>query len=59
MFNPDSVKVDRDLVGTVGAAAAFIGTVREDAHHFVTMETQLGGHRMVDWLSGEQLPRIC
>ncbi len=43
----------------LGAAAAFIGTVREDPHHFVTMETRLGGHRMVDWLSGEQLPRIC
>lgn len=43
----------------LGAAAAFIGTVREDAHHFVTMETRLGGQRMVDWLSGEQLPRIC
>ena len=43
----------------LGAAAAFIGTVRQDAHHFVTMETRLGGRRMVDWLSGEQLPRIC
>jgi hydrogenase expression/formation protein HypE len=43
----------------LGAAAALIGTVREDAHHFVTMETRLGGQRMVDWLSGEQLPRIC
>ncbi|TVR59309.1 MAG: hydrogenase expression/formation protein HypE [Candidatus Competibacteraceae bacterium] len=43
----------------LGAAAALVGTVREDAHHFVTMETRLGGQRMVDWLSGEQLPRIC
>jgi Zn finger protein HypA/HybF involved in hydrogenase expression len=23
------------------------------------METAFGGRRMVDWLSGEQLPRIC
>ena len=23
------------------------------------METVFGGRRMVDWLSGEQLPRIC
>ncbi|MDG4595711.1 MAG: hydrogenase expression/formation protein HypE [Candidatus Contendobacter sp.] len=43
----------------LAAAAAVIGTVREDPHHFVTMETTFGGNRLVDWLSGEQLPRIC
>ena len=43
----------------LGAAAAIIGTVREDPHRFVTMETLFGGNRLVDWLSGEQLPRIC
>jgi len=43
----------------LGAAAALIGTVQEDPHHFVTMETIFGGNRLVDWLSGEQLPRIC
>ncbi|MFO1423640.1 MAG: hydrogenase expression/formation protein HypE [Candidatus Competibacteraceae bacterium] len=46
-------------VHPLGAAAAVIGTVREDPHHFVTMETTFGGNRLVDWLSGEQLPRIC
>jgi len=25
----------------------------------VQMKTKFGGRRMVDWLSGEQLPRIC
>jgi hydrogenase expression/formation protein HypE len=40
-------------------AAAMIGTVHEDAHHFVQMTTGFGGRRIVDWLSGEQLPRIC
>ena len=39
--------------------AAIIGEVREDAHHFVQMITKLGGRRMVDYLAGEQLPRIC
>lgn len=43
----------------LGVGAAVIGTVREDRHHFVTMETTFGGNRLVDWLSGEQLPRIC
>jgi hydrogenase expression/formation protein HypE len=42
-----------------GAAAAVIGEVTADPHHFVQMATRFGGRRMVDWLSGEQLPRIC
>ncbi|MGQ9365953.1 hydrogenase expression/formation protein HypE [Azospirillum sp. A39] len=43
----------------LGRDAAAIGTVHEDAHRFVQMETRFGGTRIVDWLSGEQLPRIC
>jgi len=31
----------------------------EDTRRFVQMRTVLGGSRMVDWLAGEQLPRIC
>jgi hydrogenase expression/formation protein HypE len=42
-----------------GADAAIIGEVFEDPHHFVQMETAFGGNRIVDWLAGEQLPRIC
>jgi hydrogenase expression/formation protein HypE len=33
--------------------------VIEDSHCFVQMNTKFGGRRVVDWLSGEQLPRIC
>ncbi|HRQ06506.1 MAG TPA: hydrogenase expression/formation protein HypE, partial [Nitrosomonas halophila] len=36
-----------------------IGEVIEDPQCFVQMETAFGGRRIVDWLSGEQLPRIC
>jgi hydrogenase expression/formation protein HypE len=43
----------------LGRAAARIGRVVEDERHFVQMQTRLGGRRMVDWLAGEQLPRIC
>jgi hydrogenase expression/formation protein HypE len=43
----------------LGQNAAIIGTVTDDPHHFVQMQTRFGGRRMVDWLSGEQLPRIC
>lgn len=43
----------------LGVDSAIIGRVVEDPHHFVQMETGLGGQRIVDWLAGEQLPRIC
>ena len=43
----------------LGQEAAIIGEVVEDPHGFVEMETTFGGRRLVDWLSGEQLPRIC
>ncbi|MBB4843759.1 hydrogenase expression/formation protein HypE [Paucibacter oligotrophus] len=43
----------------LGRAAARIGEVCADPHHFVQMNTRFGGRRVVDWLSGEQLPRIC
>lgn len=42
-----------------GQDAAIVGEVLDDPRCFVRMKTQLGGTRMVDWLAGEQLPRIC
>lgn len=44
---------------TLGANAARIGTVVDDPHRFVQARTPLGGRRMLDWLTGEPLPRIC
>ena len=43
----------------LGHNAAIIGEVIEDPHHFVQMRTRFGGKRIVDWLTGDQLPRIC
>lgn len=43
----------------LGAQSAIIGEVREDAHHFIEMKTMFGGTRIVDWPTGELLPRIC
>ncbi|WP_299436184.1 hydrogenase expression/formation protein HypE [uncultured Rhodospira sp.] len=43
----------------LGEAAAIIGTVTDDPDRFVQMETAFGGRRIIDWLAGEQLPRIC
>ncbi|MCK7612912.1 hydrogenase expression/formation protein HypE [Roseibium sp. CAU 1639] len=43
----------------LGRQAARIGEIVEDPDHMVIMQTAFGGARVVDWLSGEQLPRIC
>ncbi len=42
-----------------GENASIIGRCIEDENNFVQMLTPFGGVRMVDWLTGEQLPRIC
>ena len=39
--------------------AALIGEVIADERRFVQLTTTFGGRRIVDWLAGEQLPRIC
>lgn len=43
----------------LGREAARIGSVTDDPQRFVQMATAFGGRRVVDWLSGEPLPRIC
>ena len=43
----------------LGREAAIIGEVVDDPHGLIQMETSFGGSRVVDWLVGEQLPRIC
>jgi hydrogenase expression/formation protein HypE len=43
----------------LGEQARMIGTVTSDAPGLVTMRSRIGATRIVDMLSGEQLPRIC
>jgi hydrogenase expression/formation protein HypE len=43
----------------LGVDAAIIGKVTADPPGIVLMKTRVGGTRIVDVLSGEQLPRIC
>ncbi|MCK9532247.1 MAG: hydrogenase expression/formation protein HypE [Gammaproteobacteria bacterium] len=43
----------------LGANSAIIGQVIEDSYALVQMETRFGGSRVVDWLAGDPLPRIC
>lgn len=54
-----SVALDALQAHPLGQKAARIGTVTEDPHGFVQMITGFGGRRIVDWMAGEQLPRIC
>jgi hydrogenase expression/formation protein HypE len=44
---------------SLGKVAAMIGEVVSEHPGFVVMKTRVGGMRVVDMLSGEQLPRIC
>jgi hydrogenase expression/formation protein HypE len=42
-----------------GADAAVIGEVRHEPEGRVLGRTAFGGHRMIDMLVGDPLPRIC
>jgi hydrogenase expression/formation protein HypE len=44
---------------TAARQAIRIGTVTEENPPLVILQTVLGTHRILDMLSGEQLPRIC
>jgi hydrogenase expression/formation protein HypE len=43
----------------LGEGAAIIGVVRTENPGVVTMKSRIGASRIVDMISGEQLPRIC
>jgi len=44
---------------SICADAARIGVVTGSFAGMVTLESRIGGRRVLDMLSGEQLPRIC
>jgi hydrogenase expression/formation protein HypE len=43
----------------VSAGAAIVGKVEEGPAGLVTLKNHIGTSRILDMLSGEQLPRIC
>ena len=53
----DVVQVMRE--SPYGKRSAIIGSVVSEPKGKVVLHTQIGSHRIVDRLSGEQLPRIC
>jgi hydrogenase expression/formation protein HypE len=44
---------------SLGVGAQIIGTVARGLSGLVTMRSRIGARRVLDMLSGEQLPRIC
>jgi len=42
-----------------GAEAVVIGEVAEQPQQMVLLRTRIGGSRIIDMITGEQLPRIC
>ena len=42
-----------------GAHAKIVGHIQEDPSGMVLLKTAIGGTRIVEMLSGDQLPRIC
>ncbi|MEK7409448.1 MAG: hydrogenase expression/formation protein HypE [Acidobacteriota bacterium] len=46
-------------LAALGRRAVRIGTVLDDPSAVVILHSRIGGHRVLDLLSGEQLPRIC
>jgi hydrogenase expression/formation protein HypE len=58
---PDDAESVRTVMMShpLGKDAAIIGTVVEDHRGVVVMESSIHGNRIVDMMSGEQLPRIC
>ena len=58
---PDHVEKVLDVIreNRFGREACIIGEVVEDNPRKVFMQTRIGGTRIVDMLTGEQLPRIC
>lgn len=56
----DALKIlDTIRQNEFGKDAVMVGEVTDNDPGRVTLETQIGGRRIVDMLAGEQLPRIC
>ena len=51
--------VDEMRLTEAGSGAVIIGEVKETPKEMVLLKTGIGGIRILDMLSGDQLPRIC
>jgi len=51
--------VERLKKNPLGTQASIIGEITSDHAGTAWLETWVGGKRIIDMLSGQQLPRIC
>jgi hydrogenase maturation factor len=56
---PSSIQVGDEILRSNGEAATAIGKVVASATPAIILNSKLGTTRLLDLLSGEQLPRIC
>lgn len=56
---PDSVSLALERMEAQGMAGVVIGEVAENEQGKVILKSKIGANRILDKLSGEQLPRIC
>jgi hydrogenase expression/formation protein HypE len=52
-------KVASIMASTLGTDARIIGKITEENAGKVIMKSLIGSNRLLDMISGEQLPRIC
>lgn len=50
---------DAERAAAIFPGSAVIGSVRQETKPVVVLRSAIGGQRVLDLLSGEQLPRIC
>lgn len=56
---PEDVPKTLEILQNQHRQACLIGNVKKSANSLVIMNSKIGGKRIVEMLSGEQLPRIC
>ncbi|MCX8028560.1 MAG: hydrogenase expression/formation protein HypE [Brevinematales bacterium] len=55
----DGERATSIISNTLGTNARIIGKITEDNKGLVVMKSIIGSNRLLDMMSGEQLPRIC
>jgi hydrogenase expression/formation protein HypE len=56
---PSDAEAALKIMQSSNPEASLIGSVETNPSGVVTMKSTIGTNRVIDMLSGEQLPRIC
>lgn len=58
-ISPEDVSLSLSILRAKNSNANIIGSVKKTTNSLVVMNSKIGAKRVVNMLSGEQLPRIC